>query len=384
MDINHVLKGSEYDFLKHQERLNNHIDFLCFGGSISYGLNGPNSDIDIRGVCSPLRRDVLGNQYIANPLDLKNKDVYLDNATFAQYIDTDTDTCIYNINKYIHLITDCNPNTIEMLGCLPEHYAYISDIGKLLIDNKNIFISKKAYNTFAGYARQQFIRLQNALANNSTELEKLLQTISIIERTYEHLEESFPSFKREMIDFYVVDSRDNRINTTATNAFFNSISLTDEELRKSLTEEDLSKAQLKLNISMMNITPADLKGVVSELSNLINNFNNHLGHRNNKKDDYHINKHASHLMRLLISCRKILEENTIQTYCGEYIDELKDIKNGKYMNKDGSYNPEFFTLINKRMDELKILLEKSTLPEKPDVVRVLNILYQINEASLSR
>lgn len=384
MDINQVLKEKEYDFIRNQERLKNHIDFLCFGGSISYGLNGPDSDVDIRGICSPLKRDILGNRYIPHPSDEANHDIYLDGATFAQYIDSNTDTCIYNINKYIHLIEECNPNTIEMLGCLPEHYAYVSDVGKLLIDNKNIFVSKRAYNTFAGYARQQFIRLQNVLARSSSELDKLLQTISIIERTYSHLEESFPSFKREMIEFYVVDSRDNRIDIKATNTFFNSICLSSDEIRKNLSEEDLNNAKLKINISMNNITPADLKGVVSELSNLISNFNNHTGHRNNKKDDYHVNKHASHLKRLLVSSRSILKDGTIQTYCGEYIDELKAIKAGKYMNPDGSYKQEFFDTINSDMIELEELYKVSPLPDKPNKLDVLNITYKINEAALSR
>ena len=50
MDINNVIKSSEYDFLRKNNNLNNKICLLTFGGSYAYGTNTPESDIDIRGV----------------------------------------------------------------------------------------------------------------------------------------------------------------------------------------------------------------------------------------------------------------------------------------------------------------------------------------------
>lgn len=384
MNINEVLKGNEYDFLRNQERLGKRIDFLVFGGSIAYGLNGPNSDIDIRGICSPLPRDILGFPYYAHPNDLENKDVYLNQGEFTQYIDSETDTTIYNVNKYLNLIYGCNPNTIEMLGCLPEHYTHVSEVGQLLLDSKDLFLTKKAYNTFAGYARQQFYRLQNSLSRKSTQLDLLLQTVSVISRTYDHLEACFPTFKREMIDFYVVDTRDNRINTTATNAFFNSVEVDEETLKSNLTKADLENAQLRVNIHMDGISPKDFSGAMGEIYNIINNFSSHTGHRNNKKDEAHEDKHASHLRRLQKSCKTILKDHEIRTYCGDDIEELLDIKRGCYRNNDGTYKKEFFDIVNKEMAELTELYKTCTLPENPDIIKVYELAEKINTAALDR
>jgi len=383
-DIIQILKRPEYDFIRTQERLGNHIDFLVFGGSIAYGLDGPNSDIDIRGICSPLKRDILDMGLFKHPNDMKNNDICMKGGVFEQYIDSNTDTCIYNINKYIQLIYNCNPNTIEMLGCLPEHYAYVSETGRMLIDNADIFLTKKAFNTFAGYARQQFIRLQNSLISKSSRLDQLLQTISVIKRTYEHLEKSFPTFKRDMLNFYVVDSRDEKINIKSTNMFFDTINIDTEKMRHELTDSDLSHSNLRIDINMKNISPEDLKGVVSEVNNIISNFSYHTGHRNNKKDAAHEDKHASHLRRLQITCKKILKDHKICTYCGDDRDELIAIKRGKYRNRDGSYNPEFFEIVNRDMEELQNLCNTSTLPEEPDIKKVLELIEKINDAALVR
>lgn len=51
----------------------------------------------------------------------------------------------------------------------------MSDLGKELIENQQLFLSKKAIKSFGGYASAQLRRLQNAIARDSlpqTEKEK--------------------------------------------------------------------------------------------------------------------------------------------------------------------------------------------------------------------
>ena len=48
-------------------------------------------------------------------------------SNFEQVVNTQTDTTIYGFNKLVGLLLSCNPNTIEMLGCNPEHYFYVSE-----------------------------------------------------------------------------------------------------------------------------------------------------------------------------------------------------------------------------------------------------------------
>ena len=140
-----IINSPEYDFLRTNPHLGDNIMFLTLGGSHAYGTNIEGSDIDIRGVTANSRQDILG---------LSN---------FEQVLDEQTDTTVYGFRKLISLLMNCNPNVIEMLGGKPDNYAMVSQAGKTLLDNKKLFLSKKAIYSFGGYANDQLRRLQLGL-----------------------------------------------------------------------------------------------------------------------------------------------------------------------------------------------------------------------------
>lgn len=144
--IKNLVSSEQYEFLRSDEHLGKNIILLGLGGSHAYGTNTDTSDLDIRG-CA-----------------LNSKEELLTNVRFEQFVNNDTDTTIYAFNKLIHLLSNCNPNTIEMLGLKQEHYLYVSPIGQELLDHKDIFLSKKAAQSFGGYANQQLRRLDNKAA----------------------------------------------------------------------------------------------------------------------------------------------------------------------------------------------------------------------------
>jgi len=137
MNINEVIKLSEYNFLRKNEHLGNNLLFVVFGGSHAYGTNVETSDIDIRGIATNSIDELLGIK------------------EWEQYTDEYTDSTIYGFNKMIKLLINVNPNVIEMLGCKPEHYTLLSPAGKLLLDKKNLFLSQKAVYSFREYSNAQ-------------------------------------------------------------------------------------------------------------------------------------------------------------------------------------------------------------------------------------
>jgi len=69
------------------------------------------------------------------------------------------DTVSYEYMKFVGLLLNSNPNVIALLWIKPEHYINIKPAGKVLIDNRNLFVSKKAFNSFAGYASGQLKKM---------------------------------------------------------------------------------------------------------------------------------------------------------------------------------------------------------------------------------
>lgn len=136
-----LIEDSKYAPIFENKEISGRIDILCLGGSYAYGTNTEDSDIDIRGVAHNSANNIL--------LGKDFEHVRLDNI----------DTTIYSLNKILPLLINCNPNVIELLGCLPRHYIQLSDIGRELISLKDAFLSKQCIYSFGGYARSQLHEL---------------------------------------------------------------------------------------------------------------------------------------------------------------------------------------------------------------------------------
>lgn len=186
MNFSTILDDSEYSFLKMDEHLGKHIILLGLAGSYSYGTNNENSDIDIRGVMLNRKFDLIGLN------------------TYEQYVDANTDTTIYTFNKVISLLLNCNPNTLKLLGLNQEHYLYLNDIGKSLIAQKDLFLSKRAIQSFGGYADAQLRRLQNALARDSFPQEERERHIyNSVKNAMYDFKKHYEKFEQGSLSIYV-------------------------------------------------------------------------------------------------------------------------------------------------------------------------------------
>lgn len=168
INIDKLLKSKSYDFLRKNENLHD-IILLTYGGSHAYGTADENSDIDLRGVA------------------LNSKEEILLGRDFKQVVDSNTDTTIYSFNKIIRLLTACNPNIIEMLGCRTEHYFILTTTGKMLLERPEIFLSKQCINTYGGFARNQFRRLQTMIEKLSQKYKKDTLLDATVDKLNKHM-----------------------------------------------------------------------------------------------------------------------------------------------------------------------------------------------------
>ena len=125
--------------------------FECVAGSHAYNLDIPTSDVDTRGVFMLPPRDYLR----VSPLP-------------QQVGDEKQDTIFYELRRYFELAADCNPNIIELLWTDPADIRICKPAMRYVLDHREIFISRKAYHTFSGYAFAQIkkARGQNKLVYN--------------------------------------------------------------------------------------------------------------------------------------------------------------------------------------------------------------------------
>lgn len=69
------------------------------------------------------------------------------------------DIVVYDIRHFVRLLCKCNPNVLGMLWLKPNYYTKLTSAGKMLIDNRDVFVSKDAYNSFVGYGYSQIHKM---------------------------------------------------------------------------------------------------------------------------------------------------------------------------------------------------------------------------------
>ena len=333
--IREMVKGPEYEFLRTNPHLNGRIIFLTLGGSYSYGTNVETSDVDVRGCALNSPSDLLG---------LTN---------FEQVVNTQTDTTVYSFNKLVSLLLNCNPNTIEMLGCKPEHYFYLTNVGKEMIDNRKLFMSRRAVQSFGRYATQQLRRLENALARDKLSQARREEHIrNSMEGAVRSFKSRYTSFDKGSVQLYTAESQ----------------------------REDLDR-EIFANIHLEGYPAREFNSMMNDLHNVLADYEK-LNHRNKKKDDNHLNKHAMHLIRLYLMCLDILEKGDIITYREADRGLLMSIRHGEYQREDGTYRQEFFDMVSEFEKKLAYAKENTSLPEHPDMKKVEEFVMDVDRRSL--
>ena len=331
-EIREEFTSDRYGFLRTDRHLKDRVILVGLGGSHAYGTDVETSDLDIRG-CA-----------------LNSKEEILTNRNFEQYVSSETDTTIYSFNKLISLLSNCNPNVIELLGLKPEHYLVMTDTGKELLDNRKLFLSKKAVHSFGGYANAQLRRLDNKamrLVDQERQEAHILHSI-------ESAESTFPE------KYFRYDSDSIRLYTDRS-------------------EREDYETEIFMDVNLKHYPLRDYKCMWSEMQNIVKDYSK-IGKRNQKAMEHgKLGKHMMHLVRLYLMCLDILEKGEIVTYREKEHDLLMDIRNGKYLDGNNQPVPEFFEMVDEFEKKMEYAKENTDLPDVPDYRRIEDFMVSVNE-----
>lgn len=331
-DIRKLVQTSDYDFLRTDEHLGKNILLLTLGGSHAYGTDKEGSDVDVRGIAANSAREILLSR------------------DFEQVVERDTDTVVYSLKKIITLLKDCNPNTIEILGCKQAHYLHLSEIGKSLIENRDMFLSQRAVQSFGGYAESQLRRLESKSVDSLEQKRREEHILKSINRSREIILDKYQAFPEDHFNMYI---------------------------EKAVT--DGLDAEIFVDMSLTRYPMRDLKSLLNEFGNIISSYSK-LGTRNNKAFLHEkVGKHSMHLVRLYMMCIDILEKGEINTYREAEHDLLMSIRNNEFLDNEGVPTSAFYDLVNEYGRKLDYAAANTSLPVHPDQKRIDDWLYWANE-----
>ena len=131
---------------REHEDLRRHVIYRCVVGSRAYGLAGPDSDTDRRGIYLPPAERHWSLFGVPEQLE-----------------DADAQECYWEIGKFLAMALKANPNILECL--YTPLVETVAPLAEELRANRRRFLSQFVYQTYNGYVLSQFKKLEGDLRN---------------------------------------------------------------------------------------------------------------------------------------------------------------------------------------------------------------------------
>jgi predicted nucleotidyltransferase len=336
-------------------------DFLtvCIlpGGSHLYGTNNEYSDIDVSGVFLPPRKYILG--ILNNINDLKKQKDNLD----LNY---------YSLERFFILCWNNNPNILEYLFISEEMQFQSSIIWKIILENREFFLSKKIRHTFYGYIISQLKRLKthHEWITNPPDHQPTRKEFGLNEYRSEITQEETKAFN-QLISKYLKHVGKHHLLRKELEEMNEKINYHTILIQQPKFEKDIYKI-LNRDISDSFIEILEQEHKYRQAKIKWSQYQNWLKTRNPKRSRIEEKfgydcKNAMHIFRLFDQCKELLTTHKL-TFPRPNAEELIEINNGKLKYDD------IMGKIENIDNELQKLYYQSNLPKKANRSK-LNQLY---------
>lgn len=344
------------------------VIYMTRHGSHAYGTALPESDLDIRGVCIAPRRYHLGFE------------------RFDEYEQKVPDLKIFELRKFFELALDANPNVLELLYTDPEDHLLVTPLGQKLLNNRDLFLSKRCRSSFSGYAIGQMKRINSHYRwlSNPPKAAPMREDFGLLTRDEvpaNQLEAARAAVQKQVDEWEwrKLEGVDPSTRIDIKNEFFRrllDITLWNwDEVHDKLYPAAANK--LGFDTNFIRLLEQERK-----YSTALKEWNSFLEWQRNRnparaaleaKFGYDT-KHGMHLVRLFRMCKEILTEGTVRVRRPDAA-ELLEIRNGKIHYLD-------LVKLSEEMDaEISELAKKSTLPLSPDRGKAAALFEELLVAS---
>ena len=371
---------------------------LVIRGSHAYGTNVETSDTDYAGVFIQKIDDILGFNYTEQINDDKN------------------DTVIYEIRRFLDLLSSNNPTVLELLNTPEDCIIYKDPIFDEILNNRDVFITKICAKSFGGYGKMQIQKAKGQNKKQNWEKDKVtrkdvLDFVYVIEgsksipwkkwNSDKGFEEKFcgvvnvPNAK----DVYAV-----YYDGLARNMFSEDANETDRENLKRFTKESgkpmgfgykgLVKTGEGQNVAESNaLRLSSIPKGEEPICNIIYNKDGYSEHCKDYKsyEDWLVNKNEARWVDVKTHGQKIDGKNMMHSK--RLMSMAREIAEGKGINvrrNDAEYlisirrgEIDLQTLIDeveKEIVEIDELFANSNLPDKVDKDFVNDLLIKIRKS----
>lgn len=362
---NFVLETISQKF-PHLSWIKNGTILLVKHGSHAYGTNTPTSDKDFKGIAIPPKNYFLGFASRFEQAELKSPN---------------PDAVIYDIRKFFNLAAECNPNIIEVLHTDPSDHVLVTPLGEKVLDNKDMFLSKKIKHTFLGYSVAQLkrIKLHKKYLLNPPKVPPTRADLGLPDKTLitqDQLMAAQAEIQKEL-DRFQFDFMEDLDEPTKI-GIRSVVSEMLAELKITADEHWMAAAR-KVGLSDNFIHLLQKEKMYTNAKREWDQYQNWKTNRNpnraalEEKFGYDT-KHAYHLVRLIRMCREILMTGKVIVKRPDR-EELLSIRNGAW-----SYQEllDFADKEAKNIDELYI--SSKILPNIPDKSKIDDLCISLVES----
>jgi hypothetical protein len=142
-------------------------------GSTAYGVSDNMSDVDIYGFTMPPKHilfpyqngHILGFGKKPENFEQFQQHHIIDRGRGKEY-----DVSLYNIVKFFNLCMENNPNMVDALFVPTRCVLHSTQIGEHVRDNRKMFLSKRVWHKFKGYAFSQLHKMKNKYLKDFVEM----------------------------------------------------------------------------------------------------------------------------------------------------------------------------------------------------------------------